>query len=513
VLPKDSTLTKGTGSFSVTLQTAGNQSITATDTVKATITGATSSMAVRNAVPLVYQPLSPAAVPPGGAGFTLTVNGTGFVPGSEIHWNGLTLSTNFVSRSKLTADVPSTDIGTANTASLTVVNLAPGGGSSNTVFFETRQPVSSVTLNPGANLAVGEPEHLATGDFNGDGKLDLIAPYTGGYPAPGLGGYVLLSNGDGTFRPAIYYSAGEESPFFVAVGDFNSDGKLDAVVANADIDADDVSVLLGNGEGTFQPEVGYFTGGRPECVAVGDFNGDGKLDLVVTNTWVFLNQGPGVSVLLGNGDGTFQPAVNFSVGPLPQSVAVGDFNGDGKLDLAVVDLTTGNVSILLGNGDGMFQAAVDYNVGGGAYSVAVADFNGDGNLDLAVGHTGGQVSIVLGNGDGTFQPPASYVDGSNNYASWVEVGDFNGDGKLDLVVGNLGTNTPVTSAFFWETAMAHSSQPCITARDRVARRSQETLTETASSQRSREFHFHPVSALAGLRIKPCFVTPLFSMED
>src|SRR6266436_5402770 len=171
------------------------------------------------------------------------------------------------------------------------------------------------------------------------------------------------------------FTAGYD-PISVAVGDFNGDGVPDLVVA--DRVSNNVSVLLGNGDGTFQTPVAFATGTRPQSVAVGDFNGDGKLDLVVAN-----EGSNNVSVLLGNGDGAFQAAQNFPAGTNPQSVAVGDFNGDGKLDLAVANEGSGDVSVLLGNGDGTFQAALAFAAGDIPQSVAVGDFNGDGKLDLA----------------------------------------------------------------------------------------------------------------------------------
>jgi len=225
----------------------------------------------------------------------------------------------------------------------------------------------------------------------------------------------------------------------VAVGDFNGDGKLDLVVVNSF--SNNVSVLLGNGDGTFQTALDFDTGVAPWSVAVGDFNGDGKLDLAVTNATI-----GNVSILLGNGDGTFQPAVNYGAGPLPGSVVVGDFNGDGKLDLAVANQSAGNtgpsmVSVLLGNGDGTFQPAVEYVAGSDtdSSSVALGDFNGDGNLDLAVANNGGtnRASILLGNGDGTFQSAVDYAGGS----SLLAVGDFNGDGRLDMAVVDGASST------------------------------------------------------------------------
>src|SRR6266851_3430493 len=190
---------------------------------------------------------------------------------------------------------------------------------------------------------------------------------------------------------------------------------------------------------SFLPRVDYAVGTRPRAAAVGDFNGDRILDLVVAN-----QNSASVSILLGVGDGTFQPAVNFSVGgspySQPQSVAVGDFNGDGFLDLAVVNANDDNISVLMGNGNGTFRPAVNYGTGVDPYSVVVGDFNGDSFLDLAVANdVSNNVSVLLGNGNGTFQPAVNFVTGMGPLA--VVVGDFNGDGKLDLALVNRFSDT------------------------------------------------------------------------
>jgi len=221
------------------------------------------------------------------------------------------------------------------------------------------------------------------------------------------------------FLTARSFFIGAYQPSSVAVGDFNGDGKPDLVTAN---DRDNnLSVLLGQGKGTFRLVARYPVGKNPNSVAVGDFNGDGKLDLVTAN---YL--GNSVSILLGNGDGTFQAAVNYAGGNGP--VAVGDFNGDGKLDLVTTN------SVLLGKGDGTFKAAVNYAVGTGPQSVAVGDFNGDGKLDLVTAN-GEILSVLLGKGDGTFETARNYSVGAQGGES-VALGDFNGDGAPDVVIAD-----------------------------------------------------------------------------
>jgi hypothetical protein len=229
------------------------------------------------------------------------------------------------------------------------------------------------------------------------------------------------------FLGPLAFDAGS-GPTSVAVGDFTGAGIPDLAVADGAGNA--VSVLLGNGDGTFQKPVAYSVGSFPVAVAVGNFTGNGNLDIVTAN-----DMGGTVSVLLGNGDGSFQPQQTFAVGPFPSAVAVADFDGDGTLDLAVAN-SNGTVSVLLGNGDGSFQAPLIIYGVGQPRSLAVGDFDRDGNSDLVVGSVSGMVYVVLGDGDGTFRSP-QMVPRGDEFAS-VAVADVNGDGNPDIVVADGG---------------------------------------------------------------------------
>jgi VCBS repeat protein/FG-GAP repeat protein len=319
---------------------------------------------------------------------------------------------------------------------------------------------AQVQFSSPKNYPVGTaPVAVAVGDFNGDGKEDLAVANSGAGNVS-----ILLGEGDGTFEAAANYSVGGTAgsplfPTFVAVGDFNGDHKLDLAVANGG--ANTVSILLGNGDGTFQAPSQYHAGAFAGYVAVADFNGDGKLDLLTFN-----NQGTGttgtntISVLLGNGDGTFQQPLitSFQTNNLPmpsQSVALADFNGDGRLDVVAgngrntAEGGIGNLIILLGNGDGTFQPAVTQQVPFRPTSLAAGDFNDDGKIDLAVAAKPNVFEfatfVLLGTGDGRFnfapnlQNPVHRGYGFGE--SSVAAADLNNRGELDLIglIPNLGS--------------------------------------------------------------------------
>jgi len=293
------------------------------------------------------------------------------------------------------------------------------------------------TLRPQIPYSTGSPPAgVAAADLNGDGILDLII--TNYIFSDSNTFSVLLGNPDGSFQAPLTYSTGSGS-VGVAVGDFNGDGNLDVAIANSGSGA--VGVLLGNGQGGFSPEVDYPTGVGPVGVVVADFNGDGRADLAVTN--YIGGKGTTVSVLLGNGDGTFQPAQTYISGRGPYGIVAADFNGDGLPDLAVVNNLDGTVSIFLNSGNGTFQLNNTYSVGSGPLEIVAADFKGVGIQDLAVTNSGsGTVSVLIGNGDGTFQQHVDYPSGSAPYG--IVVADFNGDHIPDLAaVNETGNNLTV----------------------------------------------------------------------
>jgi hypothetical protein len=379
----------------------------------------------------------------------------------------------------LTAAISAADIATAGTASISVTNPGPGGGTSEVRYF-------AVTLSPQgllfhlsnfATIHQGGVGGFTAGDFNRDGKLDVAVfqdlnssssldillgkgdgtfssvvlikvpknsccAVTGDFNGDGFLDlafadgfsrvFVLLGNGDGTFKP-LPSTKMSQGPSLVAVGDFNGDGKLDLVTSNGNNNS--ISILLGNGDGSFQPEIDIIGIPAPFFLAVGDFNRDGKLDIGV------VEGGSGFTIFLGNGDGTFTRG-NTYASPSAQSIAAADLNGDGNLDLVVVngaDGQQGDWEVFLGNGDGTFRGGVDYSPGGGFDSATVADINGDGKQDViasgAFGTYANMLAVFLGNGDGTFQSPLTYATGK--IPGFSATGDLNGDGRLDLIFESI----------------------------------------------------------------------------
>ncbi len=329
------------------------------------------------------------------------------------------------------------------------------------------------------------PVSIAVGDFNDDGNLDLaVVNACGSDLTCASRGTVsiLLGDGHGNFTSTSTSPSTDYTPNFVAVGDFDGDGNLDLAVANGCGGTDpadcakgptngDVTILLGDGTGNFTLKTSPGTNPNPSWVAVGDFTNNGTLDLAVANAGTPSSRGTTLTVMLGIGDGTFNTSSIPSQGISPKAVAVGDFNGDGYLDLAVANScgtdtscsSAGKVAILRGDGSGGFSTLLSNTPAGtGPSAVAVADLNGDGNLDLAVADaTGSTVAILLGNGAGSLSlqsTPASPSTGSTPVA--IAIGDFNRDGGLDLVTANSNSsNVSVLLAAPIVTLACGSSEP------------------------------------------------------
>ena len=288
---------------------------------------------------------------------------------------------------------------------------------------------SNVSAATSTTYPVGmEPKAVAVADFNNDGKNDLA---TVNRSANNVS--ILLGDGAGNFGAATNFSTGDtfSEPFALAVGDFNNDGKTDVVVSKPNVGS--ISLLLGNGSGGLGAPTNFSVGENPGTFGVGDFNGDNKSDLAVADPG--FNNG-GVYILLGNGTGSFGSPAKFTAGSRPRYIAVADFNRDNKSDLAVanVGFNFNKISILLGNGAGGFSAPTDFAVGSSPIGLVVRDFNKDTFLDIAVANMDSHnVSILKGDGQGSFGQATNFP--ANSFPLSITSGDFDGDGKLDLAVG------------------------------------------------------------------------------
>jgi hypothetical protein len=473
---------------------------------------AAACVAQNNPVPVIFQPLTPDHIAPAvGNPVTLTVRGANFLTTSVVNWNGSPRTTTYVSKTSLHAVINAADVAAAGTGAISVTNPAPGGGTSNVEYLPIHRPQTTVALaehdyagengtneNPVWAGAVGDfnrdgypdfavvntntatidvlpgngtggfgttisspitlqPTTLIAGDFNGDGKLDLF-----GWNVNQENGTVLfLGNGDGTFtqqpNPSI------NGNYFVTA-DFNRDGNLDLVTGTA--------ISFGNGNGTFGAQTAFYKSktGQLYNPIVGDFNGDGILDIAIVEHIITPTEYYVLDMFEGKGDGTFYKTKTTTLPSVFTIGAVGDVNHDGKLDIV------GNFGVLLlGNGDGTF------NVGASIASMSdiqLVDMNNDGNLDIVgygslPGNNLAAISVQLGNGDGTFQPAQTWSAQALGNYSQMGVADWNSDGLLDAAFKTdsfihdtafstylqTGLNISPTLVYFGQTKVGTSSSP------------------------------------------------------
>ncbi len=353
-----------------------------------------------------------------------------------------------------------TDIHLLGTAQLTssgtaAIRLIPaiGAHSWRAVFAGTTSYAGSASSSSALAVTGTHATTTAITESGGEADYTLTATVSGmgGWAAPS-GSVSFLDTSDGNASLGETTLAGGAAslswlntatpaagndPQGIATGDFNGDGNPDIAVANRNDGT--VTILLGDGRGTFTQASVVPDVYSAQAIAVADFDGDGIPDLAVANTgW------DAVTILLGNGDGTFRSTNSLlSAGVLPVSVVAGDFNGDGIVDLAAANDYSNTVSIFLGNGDGSFATGPVIELPGAPQSLAVADFNGDGKLDVAVtaaNPSNEAVEILLGNGDGSFTPAGATLP-AGAYPAGIVAADFNGDGKPDLAVTNAEVDT------------------------------------------------------------------------
>jgi flagellin-like hook-associated protein FlgL len=290
-----------------------------------------------------------------------------------------------------------------------IIDLATANSSANSLSVQLGNGDGS--FGAATDLSVGgSARSIVTGDFNGDGILDLIGGNYSDYSAR-----VFLGNGDGNFR-SHFSTFGARNITSMATGDLNGDGVLDLITGGDD---DELGVLIGRGNGTFNSRVQYT--GTEDYVTTGDFNNDGILDAASAS-----RSGGTIGVWIGRGDGTLNARVSYALGGTAQAISAADFNGDGSTDIVAVN---GSLNVYLSRGDGTFNSAVSYSANL-ATSVVPGDFNGDGIPDLAATRQTGNVHILTGTGSGTFNSAVTYTSSSTQLS--ITSADFNRDGVLDI---------------------------------------------------------------------------------
>jgi hypothetical protein len=298
--------------------------------------------------------------------------------------------------------------------------------------YENATFASQQTYSTGSQ---SRPYSIVVDDFNGDKHLDIAVA---NYGTNNIG--IFLGYGNGTFASQKIISTGSSHPLFIISADFNNDNRSDIVTANNGTNT--IGIYLGYGDGCFHIQTTYFIGydTLPYSLAVGDFNNDKMLDIVVANYGT-----NDIGILLGHGNGTFadQTTYSTSLNSNPTSIALGDFNNDSQLDIVVANYGTGNIGMLLGYGNGTFETQRTYPIGSDSHPqyITIGDLDNDNQLDVViVDSENDEIHILLGYGNGTFALLTTYdaVSGSKPFA--VAVVDFNKDNRSDIVVVNSGTN-------------------------------------------------------------------------
>ncbi len=370
----------------------------------------------------------------------LTVYGANFVSGAVVNWNRSPRKTTFVSTRELQAQILASDVRKPTAGFISVTNPRPGGGESSSSYAicEVHKPTHSLSLKMPHSYGSphqGNIDVLVAADLLGEGKLDLIDGDSYGGDSGAVRTWIGRDNGtfhSGSIVSTNYFPLVGSG---LAVGDFNNDGALDVVFSKGNVNnypPTYAGVKLGNGKGGFKSGSQFGDFAVTTQFAVGDFNDDGKLDVAVGDT-----DNKRVSIFLGNGDGTFRHLADYG-NLIPVEIIAADLNGDGNLDLAV---DAGNIWVLIGNGDGTFQDPVEVASVSGICAfgppMLVNDFNRDGKFDIAFCNGSGQIGVLLGDGDGTFQAPV-YYDAGQKVDFTFTAGDFRSRGITDLIVSHDG---------------------------------------------------------------------------